>query len=103
MAMNWNAEFGGLPPINLPGRRKLKTLASCREYILELPGREQEAIHWQHATQALLKAAEHGGPFCFIARIAVSRALRGAVRVDPAPEPRQNKPDRWKARRKQRP
>jgi hypothetical protein len=71
-----------LPPIALPDGRKPKTLADCRAYILALPEREQEAIHWQHATQALLKAAEHGGPFCFIARIAVSRALNSVTGVD---------------------
>jgi hypothetical protein len=101
--MNWSAASTDLPPIALPDRRKLKALADCRAYILALPKREQEAIHWQRATAVLLRAAEHGGPFLFIARIIVSRALRGITGVDPAPEPREREPDRWKARRKQRP
>ena len=29
-----NANFAGLPPIELPDGRKLETLADCRAYIL---------------------------------------------------------------------
>lgn len=102
--MNWDAAFTDLPPIDLPDGRKLKTLADCRDHILALPKREQEAIHWQHATAVLLKAAEHGSVFMFIARIAVSRALRGVSGVEPAPEPGDKEPDkRSKYRRKRNP
>jgi hypothetical protein len=79
--MNWEATFTALPAINLPDGRKLETLADCRTYILALPSRQQEA-HWQDATDALLKAAQHGGPFLFIARVAFSRALSGTVGVE---------------------
>jgi hypothetical protein len=34
----------------------------------------------------LLKAAEHGGPFCFVARVAVSRTLHGVIGVGPTPD-----------------
>ena len=48
----------------------------------------------------LLKAAEHGGPYRFIARVAFSRTLHGMSGVGPMPAPRVQKSDRWKARRK---
>jgi hypothetical protein len=44
LRMNWSAEFDH-PPISLPDGRKLKTLADCRDYVLALPKREQEAVH----------------------------------------------------------
>jgi len=72
--MNWNAEFGGLPPVKLPGGGTLETLADCRALILTLPAKEQAATYWQAATKTLLRASQPGGPYCFIARIAVSRA-----------------------------
>lgn len=58
--MSWSAAFTDLPPIDLPDGRKLKTLADCRAYILALPAREQQAIHWQHATAVLLTAVGNG-------------------------------------------
>ena len=61
--MSWDAAFTDLPPISLPDGRKLETLADCRAYILALPEREQKQRHWEHAAEALLRAAEHGGPF----------------------------------------
>jgi hypothetical protein len=100
--MSWDADFGGLPPIELPDGGELATLADCRAYVLELPKLEQQAQQWQHATEALLKAAKHGGPFLMIARIAVSRALQGARGVDPLPPLKVAKQDRWKERRKKR-
>ena len=56
--MNWDADFAGLPPIELPDGRKLETLADLRGYILALPKRER--LRWNDAVAALLKAAEHG-------------------------------------------
>jgi hypothetical protein len=99
--MNWDADFAGLPPIELPDGQKLETLADCRAYILALPAKEH--ARWAGVVAELLKAAEHGGPFCFTARLVFSRQLHGVTGVGPMPEPRESKPDRWKARRKQRP
>ena len=61
--MDWDADFAGLPPIELPDGRKLETLADLRGYILALP--KQERLRWNDAVAVLLKAAEHGGPFRF--------------------------------------
>ena len=102
--MNWSAAFTDLPPIDVSDGRKLKTLADCRDYILKLKTQDQDQRHWQDATAVLLKAAEHGGPFLFIARIAVSRALRGVSGVEPAPDPADKEPSNpWKYRRKRTP
>jgi hypothetical protein len=96
--MNWDVDFAGCPPIDLPDGRKLETLADCRTYILALPARVQQEACWQHATAQLLKAAELGGGWPFFARIAFARALHGASGVGPIPKA----PDKnaaWKAKR----
>ena len=51
--MSWDADFAGLPPIELPDGRKLETLAECAAYILELPKRQQEDPRWQQVTEQL--------------------------------------------------
>jgi hypothetical protein len=98
----WSAAFTDVPPISIHGGRKLKTLADCREFILALPPDEQGTTHWQHATKVLLNAAEHGGPFVMIARIAFAKALDGTMGVDPPPPTKAKKQDRWQGRRKKR-
>ena len=97
--MDWDADFAGLPPIELPDGRKLETLADLRGYILALP--KQERLRWNDAVAVLLKAAEHGGPFRFIARVAFSRTLHGMSGVGPIPKA----PDKnaaWRAKRRDR-
>jgi hypothetical protein len=98
----WSATFIDFPPITIHGGRKLKTLGDCREYILALPPQDQDTALWQNAAGALLKAAEHGGPFIMIARLAVSRALHGIEGVEPPPPTQAKNQDRWKERRKTR-
>ena len=70
--MSWDADFAGLPPIELPDGRKLETLAYCRQYIHDLPAREQI-----QGAVATLPQAEHGFPYRLIARVALSRTLHG--------------------------
>jgi hypothetical protein len=48
--MNWDTDFAGPPPIELPEGRKLETLAECAAYILELPKLQQEEARWQQVT-----------------------------------------------------
>jgi len=102
---NWDADFAGLPPIDLPDGRKLETLAECAAYILELPKKEQQEAGWQRASALLLRAAEEGGGWPFLARVSFANALHGISGVGPPPVPRdKNAP--WKekrARRKQSP
>ena len=59
-SIGWDADFAGLPPIELPDGRKLETLAECAAYILELPKKQQQEPRWQQVTAELLKAAELG-------------------------------------------
>jgi hypothetical protein len=102
--IGWDAAFTDLPPIKLPDGRTLKTLADCRAYMLALPERQQAEPRWQAAAAALLQAAEHGGPFVMIARVAVSRALNSVTGVDPPPAaPKAKKQEHWRERRKKRP
>jgi hypothetical protein len=94
--MNWDADFAGLPPIELPDGRKLETLADLRGYILALP--KQERLRWNDAVALLLKAAEQGGGWRFLARVSFANALHGVSSVGPPP----TAPDKnaaWKAKR----
>lgn len=84
--MNSNADFAGLPPIDLPDGQRLETLADCRAYILALAPREH--ARWERVVAELLKAAEHGDPLCFTARLIFVRTLHGVSGVGPIPEPR---------------
>ena len=100
--MYWSAYLDP-HPIKLPDGRALETLACCRAFMLELPERDQLKPPWQAAAAALLHGAEHGGPFLFIARVAVARALNGtAVGRPPTPIERPDQGDAWKAKRAQR-
>jgi hypothetical protein len=96
---DWNADFAGLPPVALPDCRTLETLAELRAYVLALPSREQAEPRWQAAVAVLLKAAEHGGPCRFIARVSFGRALHGIEGFEPAPAPRVTKAEPMKAKR----
>jgi hypothetical protein len=101
LGVNWDADFAGLPPIELADGRRLKTLGECAAYVLELPKREQDSPQWQLVTAELMKAAEHGSVFRFTARLCFSRTLHGISGVGPIPE----LPDdgaAWKAKRAKR-
>ena len=62
---------------------------------------EQAEPRWQAAVAVLLKAAEHGGPFRFIARVSFGRALHEIEGVGPQPAPRDKGAD-WKTKRARR-
>jgi hypothetical protein len=94
--MDWDADFAGLPPIELPDGRKLETLADLRGYILALP--KQERLRWNDAVAVLLKAADQGGGWRFLARVSFSNALHGVSGAGPPPKPR-DKQATWQAKR----
>lgn len=103
--MNWDADFAGLPPIELADGSKLRTLSECRAYMLKLADREQRRIEWRGAAAALRQAAKHGGPFLALARAAFSKALQRPPAVRPAPTQREKfaaKRAKWKARKENR-
>ncbi len=91
--MRWSARFA--EPIPVPTGKPLRTLSDARAYILDLPKDQQEAEHWQAATEALLHAAKHGGPWLFLARIGMMTALDGGPPGRPEPDPRR-KPKNWR-------
>jgi hypothetical protein len=72
--MAWSAEF--TQPIRW-GASTLRTLHDARDYILKLPRTKQILPTWQAAVRALLQAAEHGGMWLELARIAMLQALLG--------------------------
>jgi hypothetical protein len=94
--MDWDADFAGLPPIELPDGRKLETLADLRGYILALP--KQERLRWNDAVAVLLKAADQGGGWRFLARVSFSNALHRVSGAGPPPKPR-DKQATWQAKR----
>lgn len=89
--MPWSAKF--LEPVPAPGRM-LNTLSDARDYILSLPEDEQCKEHWQAAAEALLRAADHGGPWLCLARIGMMTALDGGDKG--RPEPSGRKARRWR-------
>jgi len=96
--MNRDADFAGLPPIELPDGRKLETLAECASYVLELPKKQQQEPQWQRVTALLLRAAEEDSGWPFLARVSLSNALHGVSGAGPPPKA----PDKnaaWKAKR----
>jgi hypothetical protein len=67
----WSTPFEDAVP--LPSSRKLVTLKDATDYIAGLPKREAGLPEWQAAIEALMLAAEHGGP-AMLARIGASCA-----------------------------
>jgi len=65
-------------PIALPDGRTLRTLRDAGDYITKLPKVAHSAAEWQAAMEALILAADLGGPTMF-ARIGIMRALNRRV------------------------
>lgn len=73
--MKWSRRFND--PIELPDGRTIKTLKEAAAYGLKLPKDMAASEPWQTAADVLHKAAGHGGPFLFIARISFAKAVFG--------------------------
>jgi len=74
--LSWRRLFDD--PIPLPDGGRLVTLHDAGTYITKLPKAEHPAPEWQAAMEALILAAELGGPTMF-ARIGMMRALNRHV------------------------
>jgi hypothetical protein len=72
-APKWSREFDD--PIALADGRKLATLRDAATYITKLPKAEQDLEIWQIAVEHLIRAAETGGGWTWLASIGVLRAL----------------------------
>ena len=55
----------------------LATVQDAADYIESLPARVRDAPPWPEAIKVLIQAAQHGGPFVFIAGIALNNAIHG--------------------------
>jgi hypothetical protein len=76
----WQREFED--PIALPDGRTLVTLRDAATYVTGLAEKDAALPEWQAAIEALILAADLGGPTMF-ARIGVMQALnRGVERGD---------------------
>jgi hypothetical protein len=73
--VDWSRRFDD--PIEMPDGRIIDTIGEAAEYAVDLPTKIGSAPPWQRAAKALHKAAEHGGPFVFMARISFYAAVYG--------------------------
>ena len=84
--MPWSARFED--PIPLPAGKPLITLKDAADYIERMAKADQDAPHWQTAIETLINAAEIGGGWLYLARIAMLQALHHGR---PKPEPASRK------------
>jgi hypothetical protein len=83
--MPWSSEFEDA--IDLPDGRKLATLRDAATYITKLPKAEQDLEIWQVEVAHLIRAAETGGGWTWLASIGLLRALhRDRKRSERRPE-----------------
>ena len=73
--MNWSRRFQD--PITMPDGSVIRTIGQAAEYATSLPKKATNTEPWQRAARVLQEAAEHGGPFVFMARINFYRAVYG--------------------------
>jgi hypothetical protein len=73
--VDWSRRFAG--PILMPDGSTIRTIGEAAEYATSLPRKIGNKPQWQRAADALHQAAEHGGPFVFIARISFAQAVYG--------------------------
>jgi hypothetical protein len=78
--MNWSRRFDD--PITMPDGWIIQTIGGAVEYAISLPKKIRNTEPWQRTARVLHEAAEHGGPFVFMARICFCKAAFGE---DPAP------------------
>jgi hypothetical protein len=78
--MNWSCRFKD--QITMPDGLIIRTIGGAVEYGISLPKKVRNTEPWQRAAKVLHEAAEHGGPFVFIARIVFCKAVFGET---PAP------------------
>ncbi|EAQ35514.1 hypothetical protein NB311A_17099 [Nitrobacter sp. Nb-311A] len=62
-------------PITMPDGRIIRTIGEAAEYAVSLPRKVGNTEPWQLAARVLQEAAEHGGPFVFMARVCFAKAV----------------------------
>ena len=73
--MNWSRRFDD--PVPMPDGRMIRTIGEAAEYATSLPRKTGAPKPWQLAAKLLQEAAEHGGPFVFMAQIVFYKAVHG--------------------------
>jgi hypothetical protein len=95
--VNWSRRFED--PVPMPDGSTVRTIREAAEYATSLPRKIGNTEPWQHAAQVLHQAAEHGGPFVFMARAAFYTAVYGAT-PPPIGNPEGRKGHKWRTKRK---
>jgi hypothetical protein len=65
----------------MPDGSTIRTIGEAAEYATSLPRKIGNTEPWQRAARVLHEAAEHGGPFVFMAR---NQLLPGRIRREAA-------------------
>jgi hypothetical protein len=63
-------------PIDVGGRRKLRTLHDVREHLLKLPEARQTNAIWQGITRQIMDAAQSGETIDLTISFALARMMR---------------------------
>jgi hypothetical protein len=63
-------------PIDVGQRRKLRTLADVRAYLLKIPEERQTNVHWQNITRQIRDAAQSGEMIDLTIEFALARMMR---------------------------
>jgi hypothetical protein len=93
---NWSRRFDD--PVPMPDGSTIRTIGQAAEYALSLPKKARNTEPWQRAAKVLHEAAEHGGPFVFMARINFYRAVYGE-KPPPIGNPESKKGRKWGKRK----
>ena len=94
--MNWSRRFDD--PVPMPDGRMIRTIGEAAEYATSLPRKTGATKPWQLAAKLLQEAAEHGGPFVFMAQIVFYKAVHGET-SPPIGNPEANKGRNWGKRK----
>jgi hypothetical protein len=93
---NWSRRFPD--PITMPDGSTIRTIGEAAGYATGLPKKVTNTEPWQRAARVLQEAAEHGGPFVFMARINFYRAVYGDTPT-PIGNPEGKKGHKWGKRK----
>ena len=63
-------------PIDVGERRKLRTLADVRSYLLKIPEERQTNANWQSITRQIMDAAQSGETIDLTVPFALARMMR---------------------------
>lgn len=82
----------------MPDGSTIRTIGEAAEYATSLPRKIGNTEPWQLAAKVLHEAAEHGGPFVFMARIVFYKAVHGET-SPPIGNPEGKKGHKWGKRK----